>query len=111
MCTNNVKRAVTCQQFDSTTRLHQPGPIGLATPQPHEDPAAGGRSREASRLVAFASPNVGSFLGVSIEGAVLATRHDLNEALYGKGAKPKAILDGYYPNSLTDALRLALRKN
>ena len=67
-------------------------------------------SNLSTDVVAFSSPNVGGFLGVSIEGAVLATRHDLNEALYGKGAKPKAILDGHYTNSLTDALRLALIK-
>jgi lipid-binding SYLF domain-containing protein len=67
-------------------------------------------SNLSTDVVAFASPNVGSFLGVSIEGAVLVTRHDLNEALYGKGAKPKTILDGHYTNPLTDALRSALTK-
>jgi lipid-binding SYLF domain-containing protein len=61
-------------------------------------------------IVAFASPNAGGFMGVSIEGAVLATRHDLNEALYGKGAKPKIILDGHYTNLLADGLRRALAK-
>jgi lipid-binding SYLF domain-containing protein len=61
-------------------------------------------------VVAFANPNVGSFLGVSIEGAVLAIRHDLNEALYGEGAKPKAILDGHYTNPLSDNLRSVLAK-
>jgi lipid-binding SYLF domain-containing protein len=67
-------------------------------------------SNLSADIVAFASPNIGSFLGVSIEGAVLVTRHDLNEALYGKGAKPKTILNGHYPNPLTDALRSALTK-
>ena len=65
-------------------------------------------SNLSTDIVAFASPNVGSFLGVSIEGAVLATRHDLNETLYGEGAKPKAILDGHYTNTLVNALRRAL---
>jgi lipid-binding SYLF domain-containing protein len=67
-------------------------------------------SNLSTDIVAFASPNVGSFLGMSIEGAVLVTRHDLNEALYGKGAKPKAILNGDYPNPLVNALRSALNK-
>ena len=61
-------------------------------------------------IVAFASPNVGGYMGVSVEGAVLATRHDLNEAFYGEGAKPKAILDGQYSNPLADTLRSALAK-
>jgi len=61
-------------------------------------------------VVAFASPNIGSFLGVSVEGAVLVTRHDLNGALYGKGVQPKAILEGRYTNPLSDALRSALAK-
>ncbi len=67
-------------------------------------------SNLSADIVAFASPNLGSFLGMSIEGAILVTRHDLNESLYGKGAKPKAILNGYYPNSLADELRRALTK-
>jgi lipid-binding SYLF domain-containing protein len=67
-------------------------------------------SNLSTDIVAFASPNVGSFLGMSIEGAVFVTRHDLNEALYGKGAKPKAILNGDYPNPLVNALRSALNK-
>jgi lipid-binding SYLF domain-containing protein len=67
-------------------------------------------SNLSTDVVAFASPNVGGFMGVSIEGAVLATRHDLNEALYGEGAKPKSILEGYYTNPLADTLRRALVK-
>jgi lipid-binding SYLF domain-containing protein len=67
-------------------------------------------SNLSTDIVAFASPNVGGFLGVSIEGAVLVTRHDLNEALYGKGAKPKAILEGRYANPLVDTLRRVLAK-
>jgi lipid-binding SYLF domain-containing protein len=65
-------------------------------------------SNLSTDVIAFSSPNGGSFLGVSIEGAVLVTRHDLNEGLYGTGAMPKAILDGNYPNPLADALRRAL---
>lgn len=56
-------------------------------------------------ILAFASSNVGGFLGASLEGAILATRRDLNEALYGEGANPVDILDGQYTNPVADNLR------
>ena len=45
---------------------------------------------------------------MSAEGAVLATRNDLNEAFYGEGAKPKTILADQYSNSIADTLRSSL---
>ena len=56
-------------------------------------------------ILAFASSNVGGFLGASLEGAILATRRDLNEAFYGEGAEPLAILNGQYTNPIADNLR------
>lgn len=62
-------------------------------------------SNLSTDLVAFASSNVGGYLGASLEGAVLATRRDLNEAFYGEGAEPVAILNGQFSNPLADDLR------
>jgi lipid-binding SYLF domain-containing protein len=59
-------------------------------------------------IIAFSSPNIGGYMGVSAEGAVLATRNDLNEAFYGEGAKPKTILADQYSNSIADTLRSSL---
>ncbi|NQW00223.1 MAG: lipid-binding SYLF domain-containing protein [Rhodospirillales bacterium] len=61
-------------------------------------------------ILAFASSNVGGYLGASLEGAVLATRRDLNEAFYGEGAVPLAILAGQYQNPIADTLRQFLAK-
>ncbi len=59
-------------------------------------------------IVAFAASNVGGYLGASMEGAILATRRDLNEAFYAEGATPEAILAGQYQNPAADALRSVL---
>jgi len=59
-------------------------------------------------IVAFASSNVGAYLGASLEGAVLAKRRDLNEAYYGPGATPEAILAGQLENPDADQLRQVL---
>jgi len=61
-------------------------------------------------IVAFAASNVGGYLGASIEGAVLATRRDLNEAFYSEGATPEAIIAGQYQNPAADTLRRVLAK-
>ncbi len=61
-------------------------------------------------IVAFATSNVGAFLGASIEGAVLAKRHDLNEAFYGEGATPESILSGAQNNQAADQLRQVLAR-
>lgn len=59
-------------------------------------------------LVAFANSSAGGYVGASLEGAVLVTRHDLNEAFYGEGAEPRAILAGQFQNPKADILRRAL---
>lgn len=62
-------------------------------------------------ILAFASSNVGGFLGASLEGAILATRRDLNEAVYGEGAEPLGILQGQYTTPIADNLRRYLAQN
>ena len=62
-------------------------------------------------LVAFANSSAGGYVGASLEGAVLITRHDLNEAFYGEGAEPRSIVAGQYQNPKADILRRALAKN
>ena len=59
-------------------------------------------------ILAFANTNVGAYLGLSLEGAVIARRRDLNEAFYGPGAIPDKILKGLYKNSNADQLRRIL---
>ena len=59
-------------------------------------------------IVAFATANVGAYLGTSLEGAVLVKRRDLNEAFYGEGASPEGILAGRFKNPEADALRQVL---
>jgi lipid-binding SYLF domain-containing protein len=61
-------------------------------------------------IVAFATSNVGAYLGASLEGAVLAKRRDLNEAFYGEGATPETILSGRLKNPEADKLRQVLAK-
>lgn len=60
-------------------------------------------------VVAFANPILGAFGGASLEGAVLARRTDLNEAYYGPGATPQAIVvERTLNNPKADALRAVL---
>ncbi len=60
-------------------------------------------------ILAFANSKIGLFGGAALEGAVLARRVDLNEAYYGRGATPRAILyQGQYQNPQADGLRAAL---
>ncbi len=59
-------------------------------------------------IVAFANSSAGGYIGASLEGAVLATRRDFNEAFYGEGAEPRAILNGQYSNPKADSLRRVL---
>jgi len=62
-------------------------------------------------ILAFTNAKVGVFAGASLEGAVLARRRDMNEAFYGAGATPEAIIfDGRFKNSKADPLRSALAR-
>ncbi len=65
-------------------------------------------SNVGADIVAFANSSGGGYLGVSLEGAVLATRRDLNEAFYGEGAEPQSILNGQFINPVADNLRRVL---
>lgn len=60
-------------------------------------------------VLAFAHSKLGLYGGVSLEGAALVRRKDFNEAYYGPGATPKAIvLEGTFTNPEADGLRAAL---
>ena len=59
-------------------------------------------------IVAFADPAVGAYLGVSLEGAVIARREDLNNEFYGRGNSTKKILMGEAKNLEADQLRQRL---
>lgn len=62
-------------------------------------------------VLAFTNAKVGAFAGASLEGAVLARRRDFNEAFYGPGATPRAIvLEGRYRNPKADRLRSVLAR-
>ena len=62
-------------------------------------------------ILAFTNAKVGAFAGASLEGAVLARRRDMNEAFYGQGATPEAIIfGGRYKNPKADPLRSALAR-
>jgi lipid-binding SYLF domain-containing protein len=43
-------------------------------------------------VLAFANSKVGGYIGASVEGAVIARRQDLNEAVYGRGRSPRDIV-------------------
>ncbi|MDH5748836.1 MAG: lipid-binding SYLF domain-containing protein [Rhodospirillales bacterium] len=59
-------------------------------------------------IVVFAQ-SAGLFGGVSLEGAALIRRKDLNEIHYGAGATPEGIvLEGKYTNPKADGLRESL---
>jgi lipid-binding SYLF domain-containing protein len=60
-------------------------------------------------IYAFSSSKVGLFAGVSLEGSALIRRKDLNEAVYGVGATPQAIIfQGRLKTNLADDLKKAL---
>jgi SH3 domain-containing YSC84-like protein 1 len=60
-------------------------------------------------VVAF-SYSAGAYAGGSVEGAVLARRNDYNQAFYGTGATPDAILfGGTFANPRADGLRQSLQ--
>ncbi|MGH6663015.1 MAG: lipid-binding SYLF domain-containing protein [Rhodospirillales bacterium] len=60
-------------------------------------------------VLAFTNAKVGAFAGASLEGAALVRRRDFNEAFYGVGATPEAIvLEGRLKNPKADKLRSVL---
>ncbi|NQV84159.1 MAG: lipid-binding SYLF domain-containing protein [Rhodospirillales bacterium] len=62
-------------------------------------------------VLAFTNSKVGAFAGASLEGAVLARRRDLNEALYGQGATPEAIINqGRFKTTKAERLRSVLAR-
>ncbi|NQU61604.1 MAG: lipid-binding SYLF domain-containing protein [Rhodospirillales bacterium] len=62
-------------------------------------------------VLAFTNAKVGAYAGASLEGGVVARRRDFNEAFYGRGATPEAIvLEGRYKNPQADKLRSVLAR-
>jgi len=61
-------------------------------------------------IAAFASSNVGAYLGASLEGAALVVRRDLNEAVYGKSMTPDQILNAPSASSESQILRDTVAK-
>ena len=62
-------------------------------------------------VLAFTNAKVGVFAGASLEGAVLARRRDFNEALYGVGATPEAIInEGRHQSARAERLRSVLAR-
>jgi SH3 domain-containing YSC84-like protein 1 len=60
-------------------------------------------------ILAFMGPGMGAFGGVSLEGAALVRRNDLNNAYYGDGAMPQDIvINGQYSNPGADPLRVRI---
>ena len=43
-------------------------------------------------VLAFANSKLGGYIGASVEGAIIARRQDLNEAIYGVGMTPDKIV-------------------
>ena len=62
-------------------------------------------------VLGFTNPILGLYGGVSMEGAALVRRRDLNEAYYGAGATPRDIVHGAkYANPKAEPLREALAR-
>ncbi len=60
-------------------------------------------------ILAFVGPGIGVYGGVSLEGAALVRRNDLNDVYYSVGATPREIvMDGRHVNPAADALRAAI---
>jgi len=57
-------------------------------------------------VLAFANSKLGAFAGASVEGAVIARRQDINEAVYGQGKTPRDIVTNP-ANRMARADRLA----
>ena len=62
-------------------------------------------------VLAFARSRVGLYGGISLEGAALVRRKDVNEAAYGTGATPQAIvIENRFSYPPADRLRQVLAK-
>lgn len=60
-------------------------------------------------VLAVASPVIGAFGGVSIEGSALVRRNDLNEGYYGAGATaPDVLFENKFNNPAADPLKSAI---
>lgn len=60
-------------------------------------------------VIAFSNSAIGLYMGVALDGAALVRRKDMNEAFYGVGATPRAIVvDGRFRNPRADRLRSVL---
>lgn len=60
-------------------------------------------------VLAFANSRLGGYIGASVEGAVLARRQDMNEAIYGAGATPQRIVsDASLQMARADRLKAVL---
>ena len=61
-------------------------------------------------IIALVGPGMGAYGGLSLEGAALIRRRDLNESLYGPGVTPREILfEGLHVNPLADSLRSSIQ--
>ena len=59
-------------------------------------------------ILVFASPKIGTYVGFSLEGAVIARRQDLNKGYYGQSISSKAINLGDQKNPQAEQLRKLL---
>lgn len=65
-------------------------------------------SNMGADIIAFANSRAGLYGGLSLEGAVFIRRRDLNEAVYGAGTTPEAILAGQATTADAEPLKRAL---
>lgn len=61
-------------------------------------------------IVAYANAVIGAYAGMSLEGAALVRRSDLNAAFYNANSPPADILNGAVRQPLADPLRKALNQ-
>ena len=72
------------------------------------DMEASTTTHHGADILAFANPNIGAYLGATLEGAVLALRNDLNHAFYGGDATLDGIIAGKFRNPVANQLRTVL---
>lgn len=62
-------------------------------------------------VLAFTNSRLGGYIGVSVEGAIMARRQDLNEGVYGVGVTPEQIVsDPAYKLARADRLHNLLAR-